>query len=105
MRISLGNGLYIESRNTDVPSKRNVKNKGGSLKRLHSRETGRSAGGTNNTSRAIYANFITSPETGEVFIDRVTPRETCVTVDSTKRKYTWDLGGNCSTGYIGGKGI
>lgn len=105
MRIRLPDGTYLESRNENVPSKRKVKQGGGSLKRLHSRETGKSVGGTNNSMRATYTNFIVSPEDGEVIIDRAFPKSTCVTVDGSKRKYTWDLGGNCSTGYIGGKGI
>lgn len=108
MRISIGNGQYIESINKDIPSKRRVKIGGGSLKRLHSRETGRNVGGTNNDSRATYINFETNPETGEVFINRSLPRETCTVRHDTPenvKRFTTDLGGSCSTGYIGGKGV
>lgn len=102
MRLQLSDGSYIET-NSPTPSKRQVKHKGGSLKRNSSRNTLKGLG-SSSVTKAIYKDFITDPETGEVVISSL-PVELCIVVDAAKRVFTTDLGGSCSTGYIGGRGV
>jgi hypothetical protein len=122
MRLVLTDGTVIDasmlngtSRSSsrsreNAPSKRQVKQGGGGLKRFHSRTSGyvTSQGrlpAYGHATKATYADMETDPETGEVI--RVLPKETAIVISSSriKKSYTWDLGGSCSTGYIGGKGL
>jgi hypothetical protein len=104
VRLVLSDGTIIEG--NPIPSKRQIKRKGGSLKRFHSRSTGTSVGGTVNQMTATYKNFDTDPDDPSVVvINRSCPEATCITVNSKSRKFTWEVGGSCSTGYIGGKGL
>jgi hypothetical protein len=108
MRIRLSDGTYLEvnsSSSTNIPSKRTVKNKKGVLKRWSSSSSGANVGGTKNSTTAIYKGFDVDPnDPSVVVLNRMCPEATCITVNSRTRKFTWDVGGSCSTGYIGGKG-
>lgn len=104
MRIDLGNGQFIESMNKTIPSKRKVKNGGGNRKSWRSRTTGTNVGGTNDIARALYNNYEVDPDDPSVVIINRGGRASCITVDGSKKTYTWEVGGSCSTGYIGGKG-
>jgi len=122
MRLVLTDGTVIDasmlngtSRSSsrskeNAPSKRQVKQGGGSLKRFHSRSSGfiTSQGrlpAWGHQVKATYSDVEADPETGEVI--RVVPKETAIVISSNRiaKSYTWDLGGSCSTGYIGGKGL
>lgn len=105
MRLRLSDGQRLDT-SALAPSKRSVKNKSGAFKRHNSRTAGSNVGGTKNVTRAIYNNFETNPETGQVFINRSLPVVSCITrARNATTKYTWELGGSCSTGYIGGRGL
>jgi type II secretory pathway component GspD/PulD (secretin) len=117
MRLQLSDGTFLDAsllsatsrsssrRQENAPSKRQVKNKGGSLKRHNSRTSASNVGGTKNSMRATYVNFEVDPTTGSVIINRSLPRPTCVTVNEATRNYTWELGGSTPSPFRGGKGI
>lgn len=109
---SMLNGTSTSSsrRKENAPSKRQVKNGGGALKRWHARTSNRNVGGTANTTRAIYDshNFVTNEATGEVVLDKSSPRPTCVVRHNTPanvKMFTWNLGGSTPSPYRGGKGL
>lgn len=82
--------------------KRTTKNKSGrgGRKRYHTQQDLRSVGGYANNMRAIYASpYVT--RTNEDGTEERVPREMCVVREPEET--TWDLGGSCTKGYIGGR--
>lgn len=122
MRLQLSDGTFIDasmlngtSRSSsrsreNAPSKRQVKQGGGSLKRHNSRSSSfQTSQGRlpawGHSVKASYADVETDPETGEVI--NVVPKETAIVRPLSRgtKSYTWELGGSTPSPYRGGKGL
>lgn len=126
MRIRLSNGRTIGTSSTDIdntervdpednyirgtdgaPSKRQVKHLGGGMKRHNSRRSGTNVGGYTDATKAIYA-----PSDTPMCVVRTTSHSDARLREWERQllglkvaggEYTWEVGGSCSTGYIGGR--
>lgn len=90
MRIRLSDGTVLETNSTSsIPSKKTVKIKKGTLKKWNSSRAFSACGGRSWDVDAIYQDVA---------------KPLCKVVDSSTKKYTWELGGSMSGPYLGGRG-